>query len=102
MAYIGELPTEFWGPHQGSDSEKKLNLSLCSRPPNNVAKGHLTSCSNRLKRKARCTCKIAKSVFFFSIYLWGSFYLTFSLPSPSSLLPGFFDVRKRLGIRTRF
>ena len=30
------------------DSEKKLNLSLCWRPPNNVAKGNLRSCSYRL------------------------------------------------------
>ena len=29
---------ESWGPHPSSDSEKKLNLSLCLRPQNNVAK----------------------------------------------------------------
>ena len=42
----------------------------------------------------------------FFIYLLGSFRLMFSLPSPlpspSSLLPGFIDVRKRLGIPKRF
>ena len=42
----------------------------------------------------------------FSNYLLGSFRLTFPLPSmppsPSSLLPGFMDVRKRLGIRAHF
>ena len=42
----------------------------------------------------------------FFIHVLGSFRLTFLLsspsPSPSSLLPGFIDVRKRLGIRTRF
>ena len=39
----------------------------------------------------------AKFVVFFILFL-GSFLS----PSPSSLLPGFIDVRKRLGIRTRF
>ena len=49
------FPTEYWGPHPSSDSEKKFNLFLCLRPPNNVAKGNLTSCSHKLKRKARCS-----------------------------------------------
>ena len=29
---------ESWGPHPSLESEKKLNLSLCLRPQNNVAK----------------------------------------------------------------
>ena len=42
------FPTEYWGPHPSSDSEKKLNLFLCLRPPNNVTKGNLTSCWYKL------------------------------------------------------
>ena len=94
------FPMKSWGPHPSSDSEKKLNLSLCLRPQNNVAKGNLTSCSYRLKRKARCTCKY---LLFFN-YLVGMFRLTLSLPSPSllSLLLGFIALRKLLGIHNTF
>ena len=42
------FPTESWGLHPSSDSERKLNLFLCSRPPNIVAKGTLRWCSYRL------------------------------------------------------
>ena len=40
MANIGELPLRSLGegPHPSSESAKKLKLSLCLRPPNNVAK----------------------------------------------------------------
>ena len=48
MANKGELAYEVLKPHPILDSEKKLNLSLCLRPPNNVAKGNLRSCSYRL------------------------------------------------------
>ena len=42
MANIGELPLRSLGegPHPSSNSAKKLKLSLCLRPPNNVAKGN--------------------------------------------------------------
>ena len=39
------FPSESWGPHPSSDSERKLNLFLFSRPPNMVGKGTLRSCS---------------------------------------------------------
>ena len=44
-----------------------------------------------------------QNLLFFN-YLLGSFRLTFPLPSPSplSLLLGFIDVRKQLGIQTHF
>ena len=49
MANKGELAYEVLEPHPISDSEKKLNLSLCLRPPNNVAKGNfLRLCSYKL------------------------------------------------------
>ena len=49
MANKGELAYEALEPHPISDSEKKLNLSLCLRPPNNVAKGNfLRLCSYKL------------------------------------------------------
>ena len=46
--FKGELAYGVFEPHPISDSEKKLNLSLCLRPPNNVGKGNLRSCSYRL------------------------------------------------------
>ena len=94
MANIGELPL---GTAPKFGLAKKLNLSLCLRPPNNVAKrifygGVRTSC--KIKRAGR-----AKFVVFF-------FNLLGLLPSPSPwpslLLPGFIDLCKPLGIRTRF
>ena len=69
MANKGELAYEVLKPHPILDSEKKLNLSLCLRPPNNVAKGNLRSCSYRLKRKARGTCKIC----LFSFTYWAHY-----------------------------
>ena len=64
---------ESWGTHPSSDSEKKLNLSLCLCPPNNVAKGNLTSCSYRLWRKVRCTCKICCFSFTYWVhFVWHS------------------------------
>ena len=49
MANIGVLPYRVLGrgPHPiaSSDSEKKLNVSLRLRSPNNVAKGNLMSSS---------------------------------------------------------
>ena len=39
-AYIGELPYGVLGTAPKFESAKKLNLSLCLRPPNNVAKGN--------------------------------------------------------------
>ena len=69
-----------------------------------------TSCKQRRKRKfnvvfVQVLKKSALHVqnLLFLIYLLGSFRLTLSLPSsPPSLLPGFIDVHKRLGTRTRF
>ena len=58
MANIGQLRMESWRSHPSSDSEKKFNLPLCLRPPNNVAKGNLRLCSHSLYRKAHWTCKI--------------------------------------------
>ena len=69
-----------------------------------------TSCKQRRKRKfnvvfvqvlKKSALHVQNLLFF--IYLLGSFRLTLSLPSsPPSLLPGFIDVHKRLGTRTRF
>ena len=58
MANIGQLRMESWRSHPSSDSEKKFNLPLCLRPPNNVAKGNLRLCSHSLYRKTHWTCKI--------------------------------------------
>ena len=69
MANKAELANGVLEPHPISDSEKKLNLSLCLRPPNNVAKGNLRSCSYRLKRKARGTWKIC----LFSFTYWAHY-----------------------------
>ena len=94
MANIGELPYGVLGTVPKFGSAKKLNLSQCLGPPNNVAKGNfLRLCSYR---KARWTCKIC--CFFF--YLLGS--LPSPSPWPSSSLPGFIDLCKPLGIGTRF
>ena len=49
MANIGELPCGVLGTAPKFGSAKKLNLSLCLRPPNNVAKGNfLRLCSYKL------------------------------------------------------
>ena len=69
MANKSELANGVLEPHPISDAEKKLNLSLCLRPPNNVAKGNLRSCSYRLKRKARGTWKIC----LFSFTYWAHY-----------------------------
>ena len=103
MACIGELPTEFWGPHPRFGLREEIELvpvftSFKQRTFNLV----FVQVVRKGKRAARA--KLQYLLFF--IYLLGLFRLTFSLPSPSpspsSLLPGFIDVRKRLGIRTCF
>ena len=49
MTNIGELPYGVLGTAPKFESAKKLNLSLCLRPPNNVAKGNfLRWCSYKL------------------------------------------------------
>ena len=49
MANMGELPYGVLGTAPKFGSAKKLNLSLCLRPPNNVAKGNfLRLCSYKL------------------------------------------------------
>ena len=49
MANIGELPYGVLGTAPKFGSAKKLNLFLCLRPPNNVAKGNfLRLCSYKL------------------------------------------------------
>ena len=78
------FPTESWGPHPSSDSEKKLNLSLCVYV---VAK-------QPRKRKfsvvfiqvvKRSELHVRNVLFFIYRYLLGSFPLTFSLPLLSPL-----------------
>ena len=70
------------GPHPiaSSDSEKKLNVSLRLRSPNNVAKGNLMSTSYLVQVVRKSALHVQNLLFF--IYLLGSFRLTFSLASP--------------------
>ena len=73
------VPTESWGPHPSSDSERKLNFHV------------FTSSKQRRKRKfnvvlvqvIKKSALHVQNVLFF-IYLLGSFCLTFSFPLPSS------------------
>lgn len=57
------FPTESWGPQPSLDVEKKLNLSLFLHPPNNLAKGNLTSCSYSRKEKRPASAKSLSTVF---------------------------------------
>ena len=102
MANIGQLPDGDLGTAPKFGLREEIELFFVS-----------TSSKQRRKRKfnvgfVQVLKKNALHVqnMLFSNYLLGSFRLTFPLPSmppsPSSLLPGFMDVRKRLGIRTRF
>ena len=92
---IGELPYGVLGtaPKFGLREEIDDELPLCLRPPNNGTKENKkgrvrTGCK---KRALAWTCKICC----FFIYLLRS--LPSPSPSSSSLLPGFINVRKRLG-----
>ena len=98
MANIGELPygSMSWGPHPSSESEEEIEFAPV-----------FTSSKQRRKRKftvvfAQVVKKSALDLqnLLFFIYLLGP--LPSLSPSPLSLLPGFIDVRKRLGIRARF
>ena len=106
MACIGELPTEFWGPHPrfGLREEIELVPVFTSFKQRRKRTSNLVFAQVVRKEKRAARAKLQNLLFF--IYLLGLFRLTFSLPSPSpspsSLLPGFIDVRKRLGIRTCF
>ena len=106
MACIGELHTEFWGPHPrlGLREEIELVPVFTSFKQRRKRTFNLVFAQVVRKEKRAARAKLQNLLFF--IYLLGLFRLTFSLPSPSpspsSLLPGFIDVRKRLGIRTCF
>ena len=76
--------------------------------PNNVAKGNLASCSYSCKEKRAAR---EKFVVFYLLIGLVSFDVLVAVHvavaaaaavARSSLLPGFIDVGKRLGIRTRF
>ena len=66
MANIGELPYGILETAKFGLREE-FNLFLCLRPPNKVAKGNLTSCSHKLKRKARCS-----SFTYWARFVWRS------------------------------
>ena len=104
------FPTESWGPHPCSDSEKKLNLSLCV---------YVLAKQNRKRKFSVVFIQVVKKsalhvrnlLFFYLLIELVSFDVLVAVAvsvaaSPavarSSLLPGFVDVRKRLGIRTSF
>ena len=96
MANLGELP------YGGLGTAAKFGL----REGTEFAPV-FTSSKQRRKRKftvvyVQVVKKSALDVqnLLFFIYLLGS--LSLPSPSPSSLPPGFIDVRKRLGIRARF
>ena len=78
------FPTESWGPHPCSDSEKKLNLSLCV---------YVQAKQNRKKKFSVVFIQVVKKSalhvrnLLFFIYLLSSFPLTFSLPLLSPLPP---------------
>ena len=92
LANIGKLSYGVLGTAPKFGSAKKLNLSVCLRPPNNVTKGNfLRLCSYKLIVKK--SALDVQSLSFF-IYLLGSF--SSSSPPPSSLPPGF-----TVGIRTQ-
>ena len=104
------FPTESWGPHPCSDSEKKLNLSLCV---------YVLAKQNRKRKFSVVFIQVVKksalhvpNLFFFnSLKGLVSFDVLIAVAVAfaaagavvrSSLLLGFIDVRKRLEIRTRF
>ena len=83
---------ESWGPHPRSDSDKKLNLSLCVYVPQ-------TTSQRKILRRVRTGCKEkraarAKFVVFHLITGLVSFdvLVAFAITvARSSLLPGFID-----------
>ena len=85
------FPTEFWGPHPSSDSEKKLNLSLCVYVlAKQLRKRKFSVLFIQVVKKS--ALHVQNLLFF--IYLFGSFPLTFSLsllstptPTPPSTPP---------------
>ena len=106
MACIGELPTEFWGPHPRFGLREEIQLFPVFTFFKQRRKRTFNLVFVRVVRKEKRAARAKLKNLLFFIYLLGLFRLTFSLPSPSpspsSLLPGFIDVRKRLGIRTCF
>ena len=78
------FPTEFWGPHPSSDSEKKLNLSLCV---------YVLAKQPRKRKFSVLFIQVVKKSalhvqnLLFFIYLFGSFPLTFSLSLLSTPTP---------------
>ena len=88
MANIGELPYGVLGTAPKFGSAKKLNLSQFFF--------FFTVLFVQVVKKS--ALDVQNLLFFF--YLLGS--LPSPSPWPSSLLPGFIDLCKPLGIRTRF
>ena len=69
------FPTESWGPHPSSDSEKKLNFSMCVYVLQ-------TTSQKEIQRRVHTGCKekrAARAKLFLFIHLLASFPLMFSL-----------------------
>ena len=102
MANIGQLPNGVLGSAPKFGLIEEIELVFVSTSPEQRCKRKFNVWFVQVLKKSALNVQNL----LFSIYLLGSFRLTLSLPSmppsPSSLLPGFIDVRKRLGIRAHF
>ena len=95
MVNIGELPYGVLGTAPKFGLREEIEFVPCVYVLQ-------TTSQKEIYGRVRTGCKEkldVKNVLFF-IYLLG--LLPLPSPMPSSLLPGSIDVRKRLGIRTRF
>ena len=93
-----KFPTESWGRKQVRTQRRNWIHFV---PVFTSSKQHRVRTG--FKEKARCTCKICCFSFtHWARFDWRSHCCRHHRRPASSLLPGFIDVRKRLGIRTRF
>ena len=99
---IGQLPYGVLGTAPKLGLREEIELVFCVYDLQKTSQKEFNVGFVQVLKKKRA----ARAKYVVFIYLLDSFRSTFSLPSPprspSSLLPGFIDVRKRLGIQAHF